>query len=183
MIRQKFKILVAIIVILGCQGAGRVGVATAQTLDNLETRNQIRKALVTLPYYGVFDNLEANIQGGTVVLEGQVVKPITKGDAESRVAKIKGVDKVINNIKVLPLSGVDNQLRRQEYRAIFRSPGLQRYSMGTNPSIHIIVENGHVTLVGIVDSETDKNLAGLRANGVSGVFSVTNNLSVETKNK
>jgi hyperosmotically inducible protein len=183
MIRKNFKILAALIVIVGWRGMAGLPVANAQTLDKLDTINQIRKALVTLPYYGVFDNLEASLDGNTVVLGGQVVKPVTKTDAASRVAKIEGVEKVVNNIEVLPLSGIDNQLRRQEYRAIFRSPGLQRYSMGTNPSIHIIVENGHVTLVGIVDSETDKNLAGLRANTVAGVFSVTNNLRVETKNK
>jgi hyperosmotically inducible protein len=94
------------------------------------------------------------------------------------VKKIEGVDKVNDQIDLLPPSTSDEQIRRAEYRAIFGSDGLSRYSMGAVPPIHIVVKNGHVTLVGVVDSESDKNQAGIRANGVPGVFSVDNELQV-----
>ena len=103
-----------------------------------------------------------------------------KSDAGNAVKRLEGVQSVSNNIEVLPLSRFDNQIRRATYRAVFGSAGLYRYAMGANPSIHIIVENGHVTLVGVVGNQMDKNLAGIRANSVPGVFSVTNNLMVES---
>ena len=131
-----------------------------------------------LPWYGVFDNLEYSINGKNVTLSGQVVNPATKRDALASVKHIEGVGNVVDNITVLPLSGFDNQIRRAEYRAIFSEAQLSGYSMGVNPSIHIIVNNGHVTLVGYVDNETDVHLATLRANSVPNVFSVTNNLKV-----
>ncbi len=93
--------------------------------------------------------------------------------------RIEGVGQVINNIKVLPLSPFDNQIRRAEYRSIFSYSSMYRYAMGAHPTIHIIVDNGHVTLLGVVGSQADKNIAGIRANTVPGVFSVTNNLVVE----
>jgi hyperosmotically inducible protein len=140
---------------------------------------QIRKQLVTLPYYGVFDNLAYKVEGSTVTLYGQVVKPITRSDAEKRVVHVEGVTKVVNNIEVLPLSSIDNAIRVRTYRAVFGRNGLYRYAMGAVPSIHIIVDNGHVTLEGVVSSKTDSQLAYMAANGVPGVFSVTNNLQVE----
>lgn len=147
------------------------------TEDTLE--NRVRHELVMLPWYGVFDNLDFIVNGGEVTLEGQVVKPITKDGAEAVVKKIPGVTRVVNDIKVLPLSPFDNQTRRAVYRAIFSDESLNRYSMGADPSIHIIVDNGHVTLTGFVDREADRNLAFLRANSVPGVFSVTNDLRTE----
>jgi hyperosmotically inducible protein len=141
--------------------------------------NQVRHQLVTLPWLSVFDNLGYSVNGSEVTLYGQVVIPTLKIDANSAVKHIEGVTKVNDNIQVLPLSPFDNGIRRAEYRAIFREPALQRYSLGTLPPLHIIVENGHVTLEGVVDSQGDKDLAGLRANGVPNVFSVTNNLRVE----
>jgi hyperosmotically inducible protein len=107
-----------------------------------------------------------------------VVRPTLKSDAENVVKNIEGVGKVVNNIEVLPLSPMDNQIRRAVYRAIFSEPGLSRYAESAVPSIHIIVKNGNVTLVGIVDNQGDKDLANIRAKGVSNVFSVTNNLVV-----
>src|SRR5215467_14213527 len=145
---------------------------------NLRMSSQIHKALATLPYYGVFDNLEYKIEGGTVTLSGQVVKPITKSDAEHRVAKIEGVDRVVNNIQVLPLSSFDDSIRARTYRAVFRTGSLYRYAMGANPSIHIVVDNGRVTLEGVVSNKMDSQLAYMAANGVPGVFHVTNNLRV-----
>jgi osmotically-inducible protein OsmY len=138
----------------------------------------VRHELVMQPYYSIFDNLEYKVDNGVVTLFGEVTRPILKSDAENAVKKIPGVAQVVNNIKVLPLSPMDNRIRVAEYRAIFRSGSLYRYAMGANPSIHIIVENGHVTLKGVVDNQADKNQAYLMANGVPGVFSVTNDLLV-----
>jgi len=147
-----------------------------------KSMEKIRKELVTLPYYGVFDNLEYKIEGSTVTLYGQVLKPVTRSEAARRVARLEGVDQVVNNIEVLPLSGFDDSIRARAYRAIFRSGGLYRYAMGANPSIHIIVRNGKVTLEGFVANRMDSQLAYMAANGVPGVFSVTNNLHVESAN-
>ena len=142
------------------------------------TMTKVRKELVTLPYYGVFDNLEYKVEGDTVTLYGQVVKPTTRKDAERRVAKIEGVDHVINNIEVLPPSRFDDSIRARTYRAVFRSGGLYRYAMGANPSIHIVVKNGRVALEGVVSNRMDSQLAYMAATAVPGVFSVTNNLKV-----
>src|SRR6266478_655169 len=142
---------------------------------------RVRKELVTLPYYGVFDNLEYQVEGSTVTLYGQVVKPLTRQDAERRVAKIEGVDHVVNNIEVLPLSGFDDSIRARAYRTIFRTGSLYRYAMGANPSIHIIVKNGKLTLEGVVSNQMDSRLANMAAGSVSGVFSVTNNLRIGSK--
>ena len=151
---------------------------------NFEARlsRQVRKELVTLPYYGVFDNLAYEISGETVVLYGHVTRPSTRKDAERRVAKIEGVERVVNNIQVLPVSPNDDRIRARTYRAVFRSGSLYRYAMGANPSIHIIVNRGHVTLEGVVSNKMDSQLAYMAANGVPGVFSVTNNLRVERGN-
>ena len=143
-----------------------------------ELANQVRHQLVMLPWYSVFDNLQYTVQGNEVILSGEVVRPVVKDEAASAVKHIKGVQEVDDQIEVLPLSPFDHQIRRAELREIYSFPSLQRYGMGTMPSIHIIVKNGHVTLEGVVDNQTDKDLAGLRANGVPNVFSVTNNLRV-----
>lgn len=161
-------------------GTYTANAATAPTQMTEEQRlnKMVRHALVTVPWYGVFDNLEYTINGNEVTLSGQVVQPITKSDAEGAVKRVEGVTRVVDNITVLPLSGFDNQIRRAEYRAIFRDPVLSRYSMGAIPAIHIIVNNGHVTLVGAVDRQADANVARIRALSVPGVFSVTSNLHV-----
>jgi hyperosmotically inducible protein len=140
---------------------------------------EVRHELAMLPYYGVFDYLEYQITGTEVKLMGAVVNPSTKSQAEGSVKRINGVTRVVDDIIVLPPSGMDDQIRRAEYRAIFSAGQLAPYSMGANPAIHIIVDNGHVTLVGIVMNEADRNLAYLRANSVPGVFSVTNALRAD----
>jgi hyperosmotically inducible protein len=139
---------------------------------------EVRHQLVLLPYYSVFDNLSFRLDGSKVVLMGQVVRPTLKSDAEAAVKGIEGVSSVQNDIEVLPNSPMDDQLRRAVYRAIYSEPGLSRYALSAVPSIHIIVKNGNVSLEGVADNETDKNLAGIRANGVPNVFSVKNNLVV-----
>jgi hyperosmotically inducible periplasmic protein len=140
---------------------------------------QVRHKLVMLPYYSVFDNLEFKIEGEKVILMGQVVRPSLKSDAEASVKKIEGVRGVINRMEVLPLSPNDDRIRRAVFRAVYSEPTLERYGLPAVPSIHIIVKNGHVTLEGVTANQTDKNVAKIRANGVPGVFSVTNHLRVE----
>jgi hyperosmotically inducible protein len=142
---------------------------------------EVRHELVMLPYYGVFDNLAYRVDGTTVTLLGQVTKPTLKSDAGNVVKKIEGVEKVDNQIQVLPLSPMDDRIRVAEYRTIYGQPGLDRYAMQAVPPIHIIVDNGKVTLEGVVANQGDKDMANVRANTVSGVFSVVNNLRVESK--
>ncbi|MDR3704124.1 MAG: BON domain-containing protein [Candidatus Sulfopaludibacter sp.] len=153
--------------------------AAAQPADRLI--REVRHELVMLPYYGVFDNLTYRVDDSVVTLMGQVTNPVLKSDAERAVKGIEGVTKVISRIQVLPVSPMDHQTRTAEYRAIYGFQGLDRYAMQAVPSIHIIVDNGKVTLVGAVDTQADKDLAGLRANTVAGVFSVTNNLQVSKR--
>ena len=140
---------------------------------------EVRHELVMLPYYGVFDDLEYSVDGNTVTLMGRVTRPTLKSDAEKAVKHIEGVEHVDNEIQVLPLSPMDDHVRIAEYHAIYGQPGLDRYALQAVPPIHIIVDNGHVTLVGVVASQGDKDMAGIRANTVSGVFSVDNKLKVE----
>jgi hyperosmotically inducible protein len=141
--------------------------------------DEVRHQLNMLPYFSVFDSLSYSVSpNGVVTLTGAVTQPWLKSDAEHAIKHISGVTEVVDNVKVLPLSPFDNQIRRAEYRAIYGFSSLYRYGLGTNPSIRIIVDNGHVTLEGVVDSQTDKNLVTLRANAVPGVFSVTNDLRV-----
>src|SRR5678809_43190 len=153
-------------------------IVTAQGV-NPQLAKKVRHELVTLPYYGVFDNLAYNINGGIVTLYGEVVRPTTRSSAESRVKRIPGVSRVVNNIQVLPLSRFDDNIRAATYRSIARTGGLYRYLQGGNPSVHIVVNNGHVTLEGVVANKSDKALANMAARSVSGTFSVTNNLRVE----
>jgi len=142
---------------------------------------EVRHQLLMLPYYGIFDDLAFNLQGGAVTLIGAVVWPALKSDAGNVVKKIEGVTQVINEIKVLPPSPMDDQIRRAEFRAIYGDPQLSiRYGYRALPSIHIIVDNGHVTLEGVVANQADKDLINIRANGVPNVFSVTNNLQIES---
>lgn len=141
-------------------------------------QREVRHELLMLPYVGVFDYLAYNVNGYEVTLIGQVVRPVTKSDAENAVKRIEGVEKVNNQIEVLPPSPMDDRLRMRLFRAIYGYPSLQKYELGVQKPIRIIVKGGHVWLEGIVDNEGDKNLVGLRANTVPGIFSVTNNLQV-----
>lgn len=150
--------------------------------DTTESRiiQEVRHQLVMLPYYGIFDDLGFRVEGGTVTLMGSVVRPTLKSSAENVTKGVEGVTQVVNEIKVLPLSPMDDSIRMAEYRAIYGDAQLgTRYGYRALPSIHIIVENGHVTLEGVVANQFDKNLINVRANAVPNVFSVTNNLVVE----
>jgi hyperosmotically inducible protein len=139
---------------------------------------QVHHELVMLPHLDVFDNLTYRIDGGTVTLGGQVIRPNSRKDAERAVKQIAGVQKVVNKIEVLPVSRHDDHLRLSVYRAIYGSGPLKRYALPVIKPIRIIVKNGNVTLEGVVDNQADKNIANIRTRGVYGAFSVTNNLVV-----
>jgi hyperosmotically inducible protein len=149
---------------------------SARAVQRIE--KEVRHELLMLPYLDVFDNLAYKVSGYDVTLLGQVARPSLKSDAENVVKKIEGVEHVDNQIEVLPVSPMDDRLRLRLYRAIYGYAPLQKYALGVNQPIRIIVKRGHVTLEGVVDNEGDKTFAGIRANGVSGIFSVTNNLRV-----
>lgn len=146
-------------------------------------REEVRHELVMLPFYSVFDHLAFRIEGESVVLLGQVTRPTLKSDAERVVKKIEGVRGVKNEIEVLPPSGQDDRLRIALYRSIYGHTNLNRYALRAVPPIHIIVHSGHVTLEGVVSTETEKNVAGIQAKTVPGSFTVTNNLRVERAEK
>jgi hyperosmotically inducible protein len=158
------------------------GAASPKSIDRIY--KEVRHELVMLPFYGVFDNLSYKVDpDGTVTLFGQVTRPTLKSDAENVVKRIEGVERVVNNIEVLPTSMMDDEIRRAAYRAIYGNEVLSQYQMRAVPPIHIIVKNGHITLEGVVAREMDKQIAGMQANSVHGVFSVTNNLVVEDEGK
>jgi hyperosmotically inducible protein len=142
---------------------------------------EVRHELLMLPYYGVFDNIAFRVDGYNVTLLGQVTRPSLKSDAENAVKHVEGVEKLDNQIEVLPTSPMDDRLRLALFHAIYGEPTLEKYALGVQKPIRIIVKNGHVTLEGFVDNEGDKNIAGIRANGVPGIFSVKNNLQVTSK--
>jgi hyperosmotically inducible protein len=155
-------------------------VPAAPKNPNLSTlEDKVRHELVMLPYRTIFDDLSFRVDGSTVTLFGEVTKPVLKSDAGNVVKRLEGVERVDNEIEVLPLSSFDDAIRLGTARAIYSYPALQRYGAGTQPSIHIIVKNGNVTLVGFVSSDMDKQLAFMRANGVPGVFVVNNQLQVQ----
>ena len=177
--RLRLPVLLAALLVLAILGAAQDS-QREQPSPKAEERitKEVRHELLMLPYFGVFDNIAYKVDGYTVTLLGQVVRPSLKSDAENVVKHIEGVEKVDNQIEVLPTSPMDDRIRVRLFHAIYGYPALEKYAMGVQKPIRIIVKNGHVTLEGVVDSEPDKNLAGLRANGVSGTFSVTNNLQV-----
>ncbi len=141
---------------------------------------QVRHAILSYPYYYIWDQVDLFVHDGHVELTGAVTEPFKKADLGRLVARVPGVAGVTNEIKVLPPSPMDEHLRRQVARAIFAYPPLTRYAAGPLPAIHIVVDSGHVTLSGTVATEKDKQLAGIRANGAGLSFGqVVNNLEVE----
>lgn len=167
----------AVITLLTLVAAAKSSASDQQHEDRI-TR-EVRHELVMIPQLSIFDNLAYKVDGSTVTLLGQVRNAVIKDTAEKRVKGIEGVDQVVNDIEILPASPNDDRIRLRVARAIFADDRLNRYSMGALPPIHIVVKGGHVTLEGVVDNQTDKNVAGLRANQVPGVFSVQNNLRTE----
>ena len=153
--------------------------ATASVRGTESLDKRVKHELNMLPYVNAFDYMTFTVDAdNNVTLSGEVTNPVLKSDAANVVKRVEGVEHVDNQIKVLPVSFFDNGLRLRLYRTIYGYGPLQRYALGVQKPIRIIVENGHVTLMGVVDSEMDKNIAGLRANGVPGIFSVDNQLRV-----
>jgi hyperosmotically inducible protein len=177
--KQKLVILFAGLLALTTLGIAQDTQPSSKAQERII--KEVRHELLMLPYFGVFDFIAFKVDGSTVTLLGEVVRPVLKSDAQNAVKHIEGVENVVNQIEVLPPSSMDDRLRLQLFRAIYQYPALQRYELGVQKPIRIIVKNGRVTLEGVVDSEGDKNLAGVRANGVPGIFSVTNNLQVATQ--
>jgi hyperosmotically inducible protein len=163
------------------------GVAGASTKDNAnlprtdaDIAKQVRHEVVMYPYYSIWDDVSFRVNNGQVELTGAVNQPFKKSDIERLVKSVPGVTSITDEIKVLPLSSFDDRLRVQVARAIFRDPAFTRYAIQAVPPIHIIVDNGHVTLTGVVSTEMEKNLAGVRASGAGlGFGPVVNNLVVE----
>ena len=183
---MRSKLLLKFIPLMLCAScvvlvATQAAIAQRRQSDTARIIKEVRHELAMLPYYGVFDWLEFEVQpDSTVILRGYVTRPTTKSSAEANVKGIEGIEKVVDQIQVLPLSPNDDRLRMALYRAIYNYDGpLFRYGLGSQQAIHIIVANGRATLKGIVDSEADRNLAYVKASGVPGVFSVTNDLRVE----
>lgn len=155
--------------------------AAASEKGRRSLEQEIRRELILLPFYDVFDSLAFRLEGGEVTLLGQVTRPTLKSSAERVVKGIEGVVSVKNEIEVLPLSSFDDRIRLGVLRAVYGNTALNRYGLGAVAPIRIIVKNGGVTLEGVVANEADRNIAFLAANGVSGVFSVTNNLKVNKR--
>jgi hyperosmotically inducible protein len=157
-----------------------MGLAQEQPSARAQERitKEVRHELLMLPWFGVFDYIAYRIDGYNVTLLGQVTRPTLKSDAENAVKHIEGVEKVENQIEVLPASPMDDGLRLKLYRAIYGYPALEKYALGVQKPIRILVKNGHATLEGVIDNEADKNLVTVRANSVPGIFSVANNLQV-----
>ena len=179
---NKFKQLVNTAVGTALAAAALTGGAWAASTGN-NSRNQdlegkVRHELLMLPYYNIFDDLSFRVDGSRITLTGEVNRPVLRSDAENVVKRIAGVSGVDNQIEVLPLSPFDDRIRLSVARSIYGYTALNRYALGARPSIHIIVRNGNVTLEGVVANEFDRNIAFMRANGVGGAFSVTNNLRI-----
>lgn len=156
--------------------------AADETVDTARLQKQVYKEILKMPYYGLFDSIGFEIDGDTVILTGKVYNGINQKSAAKRIAKLDGVGNVVNNIEILPPSGFDDRIRVRTAREFANGGSLYRYIIGTNPSVRIIVDRGHLTLEGFVSNEGDARLANILAQGVPGVFSVTNNLIV-TKGK
>ena len=176
---MKRKLLFTVVMLLSLAGSG---VVQAQNRPPEEARarivKEVRHELAMLPWFGVFDYIAFKVDGYNVTLLGSVTRPVTKSDAENAIKHIEGVQHVDDQIEVLPPSPMDDGLRMHLYRAIYGDPSLEKYALGIQKPIRIVVKNGHVALEGVVDNEADKNLAGLRANSVPGIFSVENHLNV-----
>jgi hyperosmotically inducible protein len=190
--RKGFNTFLAAVLALGTTGLAMASSTdqapqqvTSSTNQRLEQRlsGEVRHELNMIPQFTIFDNLAYRVNGSTVTLVGQVRDAIVKDSAEARVKHLEGVARVDNQIEILPASFNDDRIRRQVARAVFNDPRLSNYAIQPVPPIHIIVKNGHVNMEGVVRTQTDKDDAFIRANGVPGVFSVDNNLQVEQPKK
>jgi osmotically-inducible protein OsmY len=187
--KKGFSTFLAAVLALGTTGLAFATSADQQVASNSDARieqrlsGEVRHELNMIPQFTVFDNLAYRVDGRTVTLYGQVRDAIVKDSAEARVKHLEGVERVDNKIEILPASFNDDRIRRRVALAVFNDSRLFNYGIQSVPPIHIIVKNGHVNLVGMVRTQADKDDAFIRANGVSGVFSVENNLQVEQPKK
>lgn len=173
------KFLLAATLVVGVAAAADKGKSNAP-LTGADLEKSVRHEILMYPNYTLWDDISFRVADGNVTLLGAVSQPYKKSDIESIVKHIPGVTSITDRIEVLPLSMQDDRLRLQVARAIYRDPVLSRYAMGAIPSIHIIVDNGHVTLTGAVENAMDKQVAGMRASAAGLSFGpVVNNLSVE----
>jgi len=188
MFQEYAKRMLGIVLSIFLLGFAAISMASTHNATNpagsnkqpLGLTDKVRHELLMLPYFGVFDNLGCSIEdSNTVVLTGQVMRPILKSEAEAAVSRIQGVSKVVDNIEVLPLSSFDDAIRVRTYRAIFSRPGFEKYANQANSPIRIIVKNGNITLDGYVGNPIDKTMAAMAARSVPGAFSVTDNLIVD----
>ncbi|MGH9864328.1 MAG: BON domain-containing protein [Candidatus Acidiferrales bacterium] len=179
--KAKFFVGLTVFVMMAFLAAAQSTMAQQGPSPEAEKRiqNEVRHQLVMLPFLDVFDSLTYKVDGYNVTLGGQVTRASLKSDAGAVVKKVEGVEKIDNQIEVLPPSPMDDRIRIRLFRSIYGYAPLQRYALPVIKPIRIIVKNGHVTLEGVVDSESDKNMVTLRAKSVPGTFSVTNNLAVE----
>ncbi|HVB99170.1 MAG TPA: BON domain-containing protein [Candidatus Dormibacteraeota bacterium] len=186
--KKRIPIIAGLLVFAAATMASQAALAKAPVIPDPGSQagyqarlgDQVYSRLVTIPWYSIFDNLEYSIQGHTVTVSGQVVFPLSKSSVANSLEGLPGVARIVNHVTQLPDSPFDNQIRRAEYRTLFHfSSPLFRYSLGANPSVHIIVDNSRVKLVGVVGSRMDREIAGMRARSVPNVFSVTNDLQVE----
>jgi hyperosmotically inducible periplasmic protein len=173
-----FVMLLSLLAIPFTGIAGPTNLSPA-VLEEERIMRAVRHELVMLPFYDVFDDLAYRVEGSTVTLSGYVTRPTLKTSAERVVLKVPGVQLVVNQIEVLPLSPMDERIRYAVFFAVYGNPALDRYSHQAIPPIRIVVKNGHVVLTGVVFNRLEKTLAEMKARGVGGVFSVTNNLRTE----
>lgn len=178
-IKNKIVALAAMIAIATSAAVAAPRATDQNATGDQQVASEVLHQLRKLPHTGLFDNLAYKVEGSTVTLYGQVMRSVTRNDAATVVKRIAGVERVINNIEVLPPSSFDDGIRRSIYRQLLRTASLYRYTRGTQPSLRIIVRGGHVALEGVVANKTDKQLAYLAASRVPGVFSITNNLRAE----
>ena len=174
------RVFAAAAVLLGAGVAGAATGGGSAPLSDADVTKSVIHEIRMYPYYGIWDNITISVANGAVELSGQVTEPYKKADLERRVRQVPGVESVAGSLQVLPLSPFDNRLRLEVARAIYGTPGLDRYGMQPVPSIHVIVDGGHVTLEGVVATQSEKDLAGIRASGAGLSFGpITNNLVVE----
>ena len=174
--------LMAATLVAGANATGKEKPATPRT--DADVAKSVRHEILMYSNYTLWDDITFKVENGSVSLLGEVSQPYKKSDLQKIVQHVPGVTAVTNDLKVLPLSSMDDRLRLQIARAIYRDPTLSRYAMGAVPSIHIIVDNGRVTLTGSVNSAMEKQIAGMRASGAGLSFGpVVNNLNVENAPK
>ena len=172
------RFLMAAALLAGAAAAATKANANLPQNDS-DIANNVRHEIVMYPYYTLWDDISFRVANGSVDLAGAVTQPYKKDEIERRVEKVAGVTSVTDEIKVLPLSSMDDRLRQQVANAIYRDPMLAHYATMAVPPIHIIVENGRVTLTGVVSSDMEKQIAGMRATSSLSLGQVTNNLVVE----